>query len=121
MAKKIVVLSFTIKNNILYNNSYAKYYDKIDSKYANYTAADFINDQVRVVPQAHIRHGSYVGKNVILMPSFINIGAYICNGTMVDTWATVGSCAQIGNNLHLSGGVGISGVFGAVTSKPNYN
>ncbi|MDH5434744.1 MAG: 2,3,4,5-tetrahydropyridine-2,6-dicarboxylate N-succinyltransferase, partial [Gammaproteobacteria bacterium] len=73
---------------------------------------------VRVVPQAIVRQGCYVGKNVVLMPSYTNIGAYIDEGTMVDTWATVGSCAQIGKNVHLSGGVGIGGVLEPLQANP---
>ena len=73
---------------------------------------------VRVVPPAVARRGSYVGKNVVLMPSYVNIGAYVDEGTMVDTWATVGSCAQIGKNVHLSGGVGIGGVLEPLQANP---
>ena len=77
-----------------------KYYDKVDSKFTDF---DFASGGFRVVPPAAARRGAYIAKNVVLMPSFVNIGAYVDEGTMVDTWATVGSCAQIGKNVHLSG------------------
>jgi len=78
----------------------------------------FVKDGVRIVPPAAVRTGSFVGKNVVVMPSYINIGAYVDEGTMVDTWATVGSCAQIGKNVHLSGGVGIGGVLEPLQASP---
>ena len=90
---------------------YTQFYDKVPSKFENYTAEDFANGGFRVVPPAIARRGSFIGKNAVLMPSYVNIGAYVGEGTMVDTWATVGSCAQIGKNVHLSGGVGIGGDF----------
>jgi 2,3,4,5-tetrahydropyridine-2-carboxylate N-succinyltransferase len=89
-----------------------QYYDKIPVK-TNYKALG-----VRCVPPAVARYGSYLGRDVILMPSFVNIGAYVDEGTMVDTWATVGSCAQIGKNVHLSGGVGIGGVLEPPQAQP---
>lgn len=95
-----------------------RFYDKVPSKYADYSAADFTKDGVRIVPPAMVRRGSYVGKNVVVMPSYINLGAYVDEGTMVDTWATVGSCAQIGKNVHLSGGVGIGGVLEPLQANP---
>ncbi len=94
------------------------YYDKVESKYAHYSTEDFKNAGVRVVPPATARKGTFIGKNVVLMPSYTNIGAYIDEGTMVDTWATVGSCAQIGKNVHLSGGVGIGGVLEPLQASP---
>jgi 2,3,4,5-tetrahydropyridine-2-carboxylate N-succinyltransferase len=95
-----------------------QFYDKVPTKFANYTAADFEKGGFRVVPPAVARRGSFLGKNVILMPSFVNIGAYVDEGTMVDAWATVGSCAQIGKNVHLSGGVGIGGVLEPMQANP---
>jgi 2,3,4,5-tetrahydropyridine-2-carboxylate N-succinyltransferase len=95
-----------------------QFYDKVPTKFANYTAEDFAKGGFRVVPPAVARHGSFIGKNVILMPSYVNIGAYVDEGTMVDTWATVGSCAQIGKNVHLSGGVGIGGVLEPMQANP---
>ena len=111
-AKKAVLLSFRLQDNAVLKDGYSQYFDKVDSKFKDMSAADFQQAGYRVVPPAAARKGAYIAKNVILMPSFVNIGAYVDEGTMVDTWATVGSCAQIGKNVHLSGGVGIGGVFG---------
>lgn len=116
--KKAVLLSFRLYDNFLMSASETKYFDKVPSKYAKYTADDFRKDGVRIVPPAMVRRGSYVAKNVIVMPSYINLGAYVDEGTMVDTWATVGSCAQIGKNVHLSGGVGIGGVLEPLQANP---
>jgi len=116
--KKAVLLSFRIDNNKLLDNGFTKYFDKVPSKFANYNEDDFKSGGFRVVPNAIARHGSFIGKNVVLMPSYVNIGAYVDEGTMVDTWATVGSCAQIGKNVHLSGGVGIGGVLEPVQAGP---
>ena len=116
--KKAVLLSFRIDNNKLLDNGFTKYFDKVPSKFANYNEDNFKTGGFRVVPNAIARHGSFIGKNVVLMPSYINIGAYVDEGTMVDTWATVGSCAQIGKNVHLSGGVGIGGVLEPVQAGP---
>jgi 2,3,4,5-tetrahydropyridine-2-carboxylate N-succinyltransferase len=95
-----------------------QFYDKVPSKFENYSAEDFARGGFRVVPPAVARRGSFIAKNVILMPSYVNIGAYVDEGTMVDTWATVGSCAQIGKNVHLSGGVGIGGVLEPMQANP---
>jgi 2,3,4,5-tetrahydropyridine-2-carboxylate N-succinyltransferase len=116
--KKAVLLSFRIRDNEVMAGGETQYYDKVDSKFASYTAEDFKAGGMRVVPPAAARKGSYVGKNVVLMPSYTNIGAYVDDGTMVDTWATVGSCAQIGKNVHLSGGVGIGGVLEPLQANP---
>jgi len=94
------------------------FFDKVPMKYDGYTDEMFTNDGVRVVPGASVRTGSYIGKNVVVMPSFVNIGAYVDEGCMVDAWATVGSCAQIGKNVHLSGGVGIGGVLEPLQAGP---
>lgn len=109
--KKAVLLSFRLNDNALIQGGHTRYYDKVASRFENYSEADFKAAGVRVVPPATARRGTYIAKNVVLMPSYTNIGAYIDEGTMVDTWATVGSCAQIGKNVHLSGGVGIGGVL----------
>ena len=95
-----------------------RFYDKVPTKFAHYSDADFAAAGVRVVPPAVARRGAYVARNVVLMPSYVNIGAYVDEGTMVDTWATVGSCAQIGKNVHLSGGVGIGGVLEPLQANP---
>jgi len=117
-AKKAVLLSFRIKDNVFMKGGYTNYYDKVDSKYADYNSRDFVEGGVRVVPPATVRKGAYVASGAVLMPSYVNIGAYVDSGTMVDTWATVGSCAQIGKNVHLSGGVGIGGVLEPLQAAP---
>lgn len=116
--KKAVLLSFRIWDNEIIDGAESKFYDKVPLKYSDYTEEMFAKDGVRVVPPAAVRTGSYVGRNVVVMPSYINIGAFVDEGTMVDTWATVGSCAQIGKNVHLSGGVGIGGVLEPLQAGP---
>ena len=117
--KKAVLLSFRLEDNLpMPAGENMQFYDKVPTKFANYTAEDFAKGGFRVVPPAVARHGSFIGKNVVLMPSYVNIGAYVDEGTMVDTWATVGSCAQIGKNVHLSGGVGIGGVLVPMQANP---
>jgi 2,3,4,5-tetrahydropyridine-2,6-dicarboxylate N-succinyltransferase len=116
--KKAVLLSFRLEDNVLMDDGVTKYFDKVPPKFANYSEADFKAGGFRVVPNAIVRRGSFIGKNAVLMPSYVNIGAHVGEGTMVDTWATVGSCAQIGKNVHLSGGVGIGGVLEPVQAGP---
>ena len=117
--KKAVLLSFRLEDNVpMPAGANMQFYDKVPTKFANYTAEDFAKGGFRVVPPAVARRGSFIGKNVVLMPSYVNIGAYVDEGTMVDTWATVGSCAQIGKNVHLSGGVGIGGVLEPMQANP---
>jgi len=116
--KKAVLLSFRLEDNAFIKGGFTNYFDKVPSKFADYNSRDFREGGFRVVPPAAARRGSYIGKNVVLMPSYVNIGAYVGEGTMVDTWATVGSCAQIGKNVHLSGGVGIGGVLEPVQANP---
>jgi 2,3,4,5-tetrahydropyridine-2-carboxylate N-succinyltransferase len=120
--KKAVLLSFRLENNVVINGATLggsiQFYDKVPTKFADYTPEDFAKGGFRVVPPAVARRGSFIGKNVVLMPSYVNIGAYVDEGTMVDTWATVGSCAQIGKNVHLSGGVGIGGVLEPMQANP---
>jgi len=118
--KKAVLLSFRLNDNQVMPNGAAgaPAFDKVASKFDNWDDARFREGGFRVVPGAVARAGSYIGKGVILMPSFVNIGAYVDSGTMVDTWATVGSCAQIGKNVHLSGGVGIGGVLEPLQAGP---
>ncbi len=116
--KKAVLLSFRLEDNVLLDDGVTKYFDKVPPKFADYTEEDFKAGGFRVVPNAIARRGSFIGKNAVLMPSYVNIGAYVGEGTMVDTWATVGSCAQIGKNVHLSGGVGIGGVLEPVQAGP---
>ncbi|MBC7202177.1 MAG: 2,3,4,5-tetrahydropyridine-2,6-dicarboxylate N-succinyltransferase [Pusillimonas sp.] len=116
--KKAVLLSFRLENNHIIGQAPIQYYDKVGLKFADCTEADFAKGGFRVVPPAVARKGSFIGKNVVLMPSYVNIGAYVDEGSMVDTWATVGSCAQIGKNVHLSGGVGIGGVLEPLQANP---
>ncbi len=117
--KKAVLLSFRLEDNApMPGGGAIQFYDKVPTKFARYDATEFARAGVRVVPPAVARRGSYMAKNVVLMPSYVNIGAYVGEGTMVDTWATVGSCAQIGKNVHLSGGVGIGGVLEPLQANP---
>ncbi|MDR0934007.1 MAG: 2,3,4,5-tetrahydropyridine-2,6-dicarboxylate N-succinyltransferase [Burkholderiaceae bacterium] len=121
--KQAVLLSFRMEDNTAMplGNSGAlalNFYDKVPSKFAAWTDADFARSGFRVVPPAVARRGSFIGRNVVMMPSFVNIGAYVDEGAMIDTWATVGSCAQIGKNVHLSGGVGIGGVLEPMQANP---
>ena len=116
--KKAVLLSFRLKDNAVVKAGDLDFYDKVQTKFSNMDEAQMKASGVRVVPPAVARRGSYIAKGAILMPSYVNIGAYVDENTMVDTWATVGSCAQIGKNVHLSGGVGIGGVLEPVQANP---
>lgn len=116
--KKAVLLSFRIEDNSFIKGGFSNYYDKVPSKFADYSSRDFRDGGFRVVPPAAVRKGAFIASNVVLMPSYVNIGAYVDEGTMVDTWATVGSCAQIGRNVHISGGAGIGGVLEPLQAGP---
>ncbi|WP_338294873.1 2,3,4,5-tetrahydropyridine-2,6-dicarboxylate N-succinyltransferase [Planctobacterium marinum] len=116
--KKAVLLFFRLHDNAVMDGAESRFYDKVPLKFSDYSAEQFQQEGMRVVPPATVRTGSYIGKNVVLMPSYVNIGAFVDEGTMVDTWATVGSCAQIGKNVHLSGGVGIGGVLEPLQANP---
>ena len=118
--KKAVLLSFRLNDNIPvpHGAAGAPAFDKVPSKFAGWDEARFREAGFRVVPGAAARRGSYIGKGVVLMPSFVNIGAYVGDGAMVDTWATVGSCAQIGKNVHISGGAGVGGVLEPLQAGP---
>jgi 2,3,4,5-tetrahydropyridine-2,6-dicarboxylate N-succinyltransferase (EC 2.3.1.117) len=116
--KKAVLLSFRLQDNARIPGAETNFYDKVPGKFADYNSNDFRTGGFRVVPPATARRGAFIGRNCVLMPSFVNIGAYVDEGTMVDTWATVGSCAQIGKNVHLSGGVGIGGVLEPLQANP---
>ena len=116
--KKAVLLSFRLNDNKVMRAGDLGFFDKVDTKFAHLDETEMRATGVRVVPPAVARRGSFLGKNVVLMPSFVNIGAYVDEGTMVDAWATVGSCAQIGKNVHLSGGVGIGGVLEPLQANP---
>ncbi len=116
--KKAVLLSFRLNDNKIMRAGDLGFFDKVQTKFAHLDAAAMQASGVRVVPPAVARRGSYIAKGAVLMPSYVNIGAYVGENTMVDTWATVGSCAQIGKNVHLSGGVGIGGVLEPLQANP---
>ena len=116
--KKAVLLSFRLHDNRLMEAGPLRFYDKVAGKFEHYGEADFAQAGFRVVPAATVRRGAHIGHDVVLMPSFVNIGAYVDDSTMIDTWATVGSCAQIGKHVHLSGGVGIGGVLEPLQANP---
>jgi len=121
--KKAILLSFKINDNYLSSSENSigdnvKFFDKVAQKFTNWQESDFRLAGFRALNGAIVRHSAFVGKNVVLMPSFINVGAYVDEGTMIDTWATVGSCAQIGKNCHISGGVGIGGVLEPLQANP---
>ena len=117
--KKAVLLSFRLNDNaIVPGPGGSNWFDKVPSKFTGWGENRFREAGFRAVPGAIVRHGAYIGKDVVLMPSFVNIGARVGEKTMIDTWATVGSCAQIGANVHLSGGVGIGGVLEPLQAEP---
>ena len=118
--KKAVLLSFRLQDNKVMEAASGgeAAFDKVPLKFAGWGEKRFREGGFRVVPGAVVRRGSFIGKGAVLMPSFVNIGAYVGEGTMVDTWATVGSCAQIGKNVHLSGGAGIGGVLEPLQAEP---
>ncbi|HZW50379.1 MAG TPA: 2,3,4,5-tetrahydropyridine-2,6-dicarboxylate N-succinyltransferase [Rudaea sp.] len=116
--KKAVLLSFRLNPNVVMDATPAPYFDKVPLRFEGFDAARFREVGARVVPGAVVRRGAHIARDVVLMPSFVNIGAHVGAGTMVDTWATVGSCAQIGAHVHLSGGVGIGGVLEPLQAAP---
>ncbi|AQR60871.1 2,3,4,5-tetrahydropyridine-2,6-dicarboxylate N-succinyltransferase [Brevundimonas sp. LM2] len=126
--KKAVLLSFRLNDNEIMRAGdrglsspapgVGPWYDKVPNKFGDWTGSDFKAAGFRAVPGSIVRKGAFIGRNVVLMPSFVNIGAYVGEGSMVDGWATVGSCAQIGRNVHLSGGVGIGGVLEPLQANP---
>jgi 2,3,4,5-tetrahydropyridine-2-carboxylate N-succinyltransferase len=122
--KKAVLLSFRLNENMIIaggpggGNSAANWYDKVASKFADWDASRFAKAGFRAVPGSLVRHSAFIAPGAVLMPSFVNVGAYVDKNTMVDTWVTVGSCAQIGKNVHLSGGVGIGGVLEPLQANP---
>ncbi|QJC56358.1 2,3,4,5-tetrahydropyridine-2,6-dicarboxylate N-succinyltransferase [Polaromonas vacuolata] len=116
--KKAVLLSFRLKDNELMRAGDLAFFDKVKTKFAHLSEEEMRATGVRVVPPAVARHGSFIAKGAILMPSYVNIGAWVGEGTMVDAWATVGSCAQVGANVHLSGGVGLGGVLEPLQANP---
>jgi 2,3,4,5-tetrahydropyridine-2-carboxylate N-succinyltransferase len=116
--KQAILLSFKCYPNQMISTPIGQFYDKLALKFQHKNAEELAQLGVRIVPQATARRGAFIGKQTILMPSYVNIGAYIDEGCMVDTWATVGSCAQIGKRVHLSGGVGIGGVLEPLQHTP---
>ena len=116
--KKAILLSFRVNPMEILSGPYATWWDKVKGNTAGWSKEDHKKAGFRSVPNGAVRHGSYIAKGVVLMPSFVNIGGYVDSGTMVDTWASVGSGAQIGKNVHLSGGVGIGGVLEPVQAGP---
>ncbi len=116
--KKAVLLSFRVRDNRVQEADDIRFFDKVDTKFEGWSEEQFRQGGFRVVPGTIARKGSFIAKNAVLMPSFVNIGAYVDEATMVDTWVTVGSCAQIGKNVHLSGGVGIGGVLEPLQANP---
>ena len=114
--KKAVLLYFQLSENKTIEGG--PWYDKVPLKFANWDAADFKKSGIRAVPGSFARFGAYVGPGVVLMPSYVNIGAHVGEGTMVDTWATIGSCAQVGKKCHISGGTGIGGVLEPLQANP---
>ncbi len=118
--KKAVLLSFRLNDNRLIDGGPggAAWWDKVPSKFEGWTEARFRETGFRAVPNWVVRRSAFIGRDVVLMPSFVNLGAYVDAKTMVDTWVTVGSCAQIGRNVHLSGGVGIGGVLEPLQANP---
>jgi len=116
--KKVVLLYFRISRNEVMSAGYAHYFDKVPLRWSGEFSDDITRMGARIVPPATVRRGAYIGRDAVLMPSYVNIGAHVGSGTMVDTWATVGSCAQIGSHVHLSGGVGIGGVLEPLQAAP---
>ncbi|MCM1000956.1 MAG: 2,3,4,5-tetrahydropyridine-2,6-dicarboxylate N-succinyltransferase [Wolbachia endosymbiont of Melophagus ovinus] len=115
--KQAILLHFlTEESKIIGNNNW--WCDKINNKFDGWNEERFRQSKIRAVPECFVRQSAYIGANVVLMPSFVNVGAYIGSGTMIDTWSTIGSCAQIGKNCHISGGVGIGGVLEPIQASP---
>ena len=124
-SKKAVLLSFRLNDMGIiqggpesWDCGSSVWWDKVKSKFSNWSSDDFKNSGFRAVPGSIVRHSAFINKNVVLMPSFVNLGAFVDEGAMIDTWATVGSCAQIGKNVHISGGAGIGGVLEPVQAGP---
>jgi len=116
--KKAVLLYFRLNNNVVIEGGFSRFYDKVPLRWGGDLAGDITDCGARIVPPATVRRGAFIGRGAVLMPSYVNIGAWVGAGTMVDTWATVGSCAQIGERVHLSGGVGIGGVLEPLQAAP---
>ncbi|WP_250295227.1 2,3,4,5-tetrahydropyridine-2,6-dicarboxylate N-succinyltransferase [Wolbachia endosymbiont of Oedothorax gibbosus] len=115
--KQAILLHFLTEENKIIDNTNC-WFDKIGNKFSEWNEEKFRRLKIRAVPGCFVRQSAYIGTNVVLMPSFINVGAYVDSGTMIDTWSTIGSCAQIGKNCHISGGVGIGGVLEPIQASP---
>jgi 2,3,4,5-tetrahydropyridine-2-carboxylate N-succinyltransferase len=116
--KQAVLLSFRLNQNVVMGAQDATVFDKVPTKFSGWGENRFAEAGFRAVPGAVVRRSAYIAPGVVLMPSFVNVGAYVAEGTMIDTWSTVGSCAQIGKNCHISGGVGIGGVLEPLQANP---
>jgi 2,3,4,5-tetrahydropyridine-2-carboxylate N-succinyltransferase len=116
--KKAVLLSFRLNDNKPVDAGYTRFFDKVALKFAGYGEEQFRAAGLRVVPPAVVRRGAYISPNGVLMPSYVNIGAHVGEGTMIDTWASVGSCSQVGKNCHISAGAGIGGVLEPLQANP---
>ncbi|WP_458659045.1 2,3,4,5-tetrahydropyridine-2,6-dicarboxylate N-succinyltransferase [Candidatus Vidania fulgoroideorum] len=116
--KKAILLYFKIKKPIFKKNSINIFHDKFNNKFIKKNTNFFIKNKIRITCMSFVRYGSYISKNVIMMPCFVNVGARVGKGTLLDSWSTIGSCAQIGKKVHISGGVGIGGVLEPLNSKP---
>ncbi len=117
--KKAVLLSFRLNDmRVFEHTGFGNAWDKVPLKTAGWSETDFTKAGFRMVPPASVRHGAYIAPDVVLMPSFVNIGAYVGEGTMVDTWASIGSCAQVGAHCHISAGTGIGGVLEPLQANP---
>jgi len=116
--KKAVLLYFRLHPNTVIEGGFTRFYDKVPLKHAAYDEPAFAADGARIVPPAVVRRGAHISADAVLMPCYVNIGAWVGPGTMVDTWATVGSCAQIGAGVHISGGAGIGGVLEPLQAAP---
>jgi 2,3,4,5-tetrahydropyridine-2-carboxylate N-succinyltransferase len=117
--KEAILLSFRLNpNQVMHAGAPGPYWDKVPTKFHGWDAPQFEAAGFRAVPGAIVRKGAHIGRNVVLMPSFVNIGAFVDEGTMIDTWATVGSCAQVGKNCHISGGAGLGGVLEPLQANP---
>ncbi|MGC6404165.1 MAG: 2,3,4,5-tetrahydropyridine-2,6-dicarboxylate N-succinyltransferase [Candidatus Comchoanobacterales bacterium] len=117
-AKQVILAYFKTQKNQLIPGNHTCYFDKIPSKFADFSEQQFLDAQIRVVPGAQVRYGAFIGAHCVLMPCFINIGAYVGQHTMIDTFASIGSCAQIGSHCHISAGAGIGGVLEPLQANP---
>lgn len=118
--KKAVLLGFRLDGNVTISGGPANghWFDKVPSKFENWTEADFKSAGIRAVPPCAVRRGAFIAPGAVLMPSYVNLGAYVGDGTMIDTWASVGSCAQVGRDCHISAGTGIGGVLEPLQANP---